>query len=80
MTAEALHDRPADGQPDAHAATLRGIERFEEHRGGLSVEPDPGVYNGQANMAVFVESGSNQQQPWTVFDIFHRLRSVSKQI
>jgi hypothetical protein len=37
MTAmEALDDRSANGEPDAHTVTLRGVERFEERFSSLA--------------------------------------------
>src|SRR6185503_18133862 len=60
-TVMSLDDRAADEQPDAHTATLRGVEGLEYRVLALHREPDAGIANGQPCPIAVLAVGFDQQ-------------------
>ena len=63
----ALDNGVADGQPDAHAASLGSVERVEEPCGVLRFDTDSGVLHTQ-HTAASMRLGSDRQGPRPIID------------
>jgi len=75
-----LHNRSADGQSDAHAAALRGVEGVEHCLNVLRRQSDASVAHGHAHAIAVLAGGSDQQLSRAAVDVGHRIGGVAEQI
>ena len=75
-----LDNGAADGQADPHAATLGGVERFEEPIHALRVETHARILHASGAHDRRLPFGSDHQLPRTIVDTAHRVRGVQEQV
>ena len=79
-TVMSLDNCAADGQPDTHPATLRGVKGIEDSVHVLTAEANPGIPYGQAHVAVVLAFGLDQQMPRALLNVGHCVRGIAEQI
>src|ERR1700680_2534093 len=73
-------DGPADGQSDAHATALGGVEGLKELVHDVGLEANADILYRQAHTIAFVTFRSDEELPRTIVHAGHRVRSVPEQV
>src|SRR5882757_4088212 len=70
-------DGTADGQSDAHATALGGVEGLKELVHDVGLQADADILHRQAHAIAFVTFSSDEELPWTIVHADHRVRSIA---
>ena len=73
-------DGATDGKPDAHTVILSCVESLEEPVSSLRLEANARIFHAEAHPVRIISFGSDQQLPWPIFNIAHRVRGVAEQV
>jgi hypothetical protein len=75
-----LDDGTTEGQADAHAFKLGGVEHVEEPVGAVRLDADADVLDGEAHLIVCVEPSRDDQLPRAILHGAHGVHSVAEQV
>src|SRR5437773_12158548 len=73
-------DGTADGQSDAHATALSGVEGLEDLVHGMGLEAHADILHRQAHTIAFIAFSSDQELSRTIVHAGHRVGPVAEQV
>ena len=73
-------DGTANRETDAHAVLLCTVERLEEPISNIRRESHPAVFRREANTIVTFRRGFDEQLPWPIFNLPHRINCIANEI
>src|SRR6266436_6200229 len=73
-------DGTADGQSDAHATALGGVEGLEKLVHDVGLQADPHILHGQTHPIAVVTCSSDQELPPTIVYAGHCVGRIAEQV